>query len=210
MKVQIIKTEDSSTFKEFMKVEDTKDYVSNLNSNHFEQKLPSKDLLTPSKQEPFDYLKDIEIEPGIMNDEQSKRMNDLLLKHHTVFDNDISLGYNNASGEFDVDWNWLNDQKPPPGVSKQEVYSNEEMNRIKQDKIDWMESQNICFKAHLLGVPVKYASLTMLVAKSSLKTNEGPLHHGLYRFVNLFNQLNEYIALEPSQPESIDSVLYDA
>ena len=207
MKVQIIKTEDSSTFKDFMKVEDTKDYVSNLNSN---QKLPFKDLLTTSKQEPFDYLKDIEIEPGIMNDEQSKRMNDLLLKHHTVFDNDISMGYNNASGEFDVDWNWLNDQKPPPGVSKQEVYSNEEMNRIKQDKIDWMESQNICFKAHLLGVPVKYASLTMLVAKSSLKTHEGPLHHGLYRFVNLFNQLNEYIALEPSQPESIDSVLYDA
>ena len=28
--------------------------------------------------------------------------------------------------------------------------------------------------------------------------------------MNLFNQLNEYIALEPSQPESIDSVLYEA
>ena len=84
------------------------------------------------------------------------------------------------------------------------------MNKIKQDKIDWMESQNICFKAHLLGVPVQYASLTMLVGKSSLKKHDGPLNHTLFRFVNLFNQLNEYIGLEPSQPESIDSVLYDA
>ena len=76
-------------------------------------------------------------------------------EHHKVFDGDISEGYNNASGEFDVDWNWLNDQKPPPGVSRQEVYNNAEMNQIKQDKIDWMESQNICFKAHLLGAPVR-------------------------------------------------------
>ena len=70
-----------------------------------------------------------------------------------------------------------------------------------------MESQNICFKAHLLGFPIKYASLTMLVPKASYKDHQGPAHHGLFRFVNLFNQLNEYIMLEPSQPESISSVL---
>ena len=74
----------------------------------------------------------------------------ILEKYQEVFNNDISKGYNNASGEFDVDWNWSNDQQPPPGVSKQEVYSNEELNQLKQEKIDWMDSQNICFKAHLL------------------------------------------------------------
>ena len=209
-KAQIIKTEDASTFNAFKKVEDTKNYVVNLNQSFNEKNPIPKDVIIPEKAESYEFLNDIYIEPGVMNDDQSRRMKDILQKYHKVFDNDISEGYNNGSGEFDVDWNWLNDQKPPPGVSKQEVYTNEEMNKIKQDKIDWMESQNICFKAHLLGVPVKYASLTMLVAKSSLKSHEGPLHHGLYRFVNLFNQLNEYIALEPSQPESIDSVLYDA
>ena len=145
-----------------------------------------------------------------MNNQQEEKLWSILRKYHEVFDNDISKGYNNASGEFDVDWNWLNDQQPPPGVSKQEVYSNDDMNQLKQDKIDWMETQNICFKAHLLGVPVKYTSLTMLVPKASFKNHEGPLHHGLFRFVNLFNQLNDYIKLEPSQPDSISSVLYEA
>ena len=186
--------------------ESTRTYTARINSsdslNVAEQ---SSTLKTPEE-----CLKDIYIEPGIMTSEQSSRLHQILLKHYKVFDEDISQGYNNASGEFDVDWNWLNGQKPPPGVSRQEVYANEQMNKLKQDKIDWMESQNICFKAHLLGAPVKYASLTMLVPKSSFKNHEGPLHHGLFRFVNLFNQLNEYIALEPSQPESIDSVLYDA
>ena len=50
----------------------------------------------------------------------------------------------------------------------------------------------------------------MLVPKASYKDHTGPAHHGLFRFVNLFNQLNEYIQLEPSQPESISSVLYEA
>ena len=162
-----------------------------------EKSLPIKGAISTSLMDPSDipeYLKDIFIEPGVMNKEQSDPLFDILLKHHRVFDGDISEGYNNASGEFDVNWNWLNEQKPPPGVSRQEIYTNEEMNRVKQDKIDWMEAQGNCFKAHLLGVPVKYASLTMLVPKSSFKDHQGPLHHKLFRFVNLFNQLNEYIA----------------
>ena len=210
MKVPIIKTEDSSNLIEFNKAENSKTYVNRINSKYHQMKPLPENLLIPEPPSPEECLKDLYIEEGVMNEEQGKNLQEILTKYHKVFDNDISEGYNNASGEFDVDWNWLNDQKPPPGVSKQEVYSNEEMNQIKQDKIDWMESQNICFKAHLLGAPVKYASLTMLVGKSSLKNHEGPLNHGLFRFVNLFNQLNEYIALEPSQPEAIDSVLYDA
>ena len=196
----------SSNTTNYKIVESTRNYVARINSS--KSSLESEHPL--SSLNPEEYLKDIFIEPGVMTPEQSTRLHKILLKHHKVFNEDISEGYNNASGEFDVDWNWLNDQKPPPGVSRQEVYNNEEMNKMKQEKIDWMESQNICFKAHLLGAPIKYASLTMLVPKSSFKKHEGPLHHNLFRFVNLFNQLNEYIALEPSQPESIDSVLYDA
>ena len=188
-----------SNFKEFHKEEDTLAYVHRINS----EQAPPSDLFIPEETDPNEYLSKIFIEPGVMDEKQSNKL-------WSVFDNDISEGYNNANGEFDVDWNWLNDQQPPPGVSKQEVYSNEEMNQLKQAKIDWMESQNICFKAHLLGVPVKYASLTMLVPKASYKDHTGPAHHGLFRFVNLFNQLNEYIQLEPSQPESISSVLYEA
>ena len=210
------RVEDTLSKTRFKTKEDTKTYVENINQLSSIKHDTTFGQHTLSSNEPENssctpqYLKDIYIEPGVMNKEQSERLQKILLKHHKVFNGDISEGYNNASGEFDVDWSWLNDQKPPPGVSRQEIYTNEEMNRIKQDKIDWMEAQNICFKAHLLGVPIKYASLTMLVPKSSFKNHKGPLHHGLFRFVNLFNQLNEYIALEPSQPEAIESVLYDA
>ena len=195
---------------DFKKVEDTLTYIKRINEHHSTLQPPSEDLFIPELPDPEEYLAKIFIEPNVMNSEQEEKLWSILKKYHQVFNNDISKGYNNGSGEFDVDWNWLNDQQPPPGVSKQEVYSNDVMNQLKQDKIDWMESQNICFKAHLLGVPVKYTSLTMLVPKASFKNNEGPLNHGLFRFVNLFNQLNEYIKLEPSQPESISSVLYEA
>ena len=194
---------ENTNISEYRIRESTLDYVQRINASQ-------KTSQSTPKLNPEEYLKQIYIEPGVMNDIQHKKLWSILRKYHKVFDNDISEGYNNSSGEFDVDWNWLNNQQPPPGVSKQEVYANDKLNQLKQDKIDWMESQNICFKAHLLGVPVRYASLTMLVPKASLKAHVGPPHHGLYRFVNLFNQLNEYIKLEPSQPESISSVLYEA
>ena len=203
-------TNQNDNINEFNVRENTLNYVRRINSDHRNLQPPPNDLYIPVKPDPEEYLRKIYIEPNVMSPDQHQRLWSILKEYHEVFDNDISEGYNNESGEFDVDWNWLNDQQPPPGVSKQEVYSNEEMNLLKQEKIDWMESQNICFKAHLLGVPVKYASLTMLVPKASLKDHEGPLNHSLFRFVNLFNQLNEYIALEPSQPESISSVLYEA
>ena len=201
---------DNMNLEDFKKDESTLDYVTRINSVVTRQYSKSNKHLPMNNDEEDTNIKQIYIEPGIMDEEQHERLWSILKKYSEVFNNDISEGYNNASGEFDVDWNWINDQKPPPGVSKQEVYVNEEMNQLKQAKIDWMESENICFKAHLLGMPVKYASLTMLVPKASYKSHEGPLHHGLFRFVNLFNQMNEYIKLEPSQPESISSVLYEA
>ena len=209
-KIDIKYKNDNSNNEDFIKSECTLEYVQRINAKHKTYQPPPEDLFIPSKVDPEEYLKKIYVEPGVMDEKQQKKLWAILRKYHKVFDKDISEGYNNASGEFDVDWNWLNDQQPPPGVSKQEVYANEEMNQLKQSKIDWMESQNICFKAHLLGVPVKYASLTMLVPKATLKDHKGPLSHDLFRFVNLFNQLNDYIKLEPSQPESISSVLYEA
>ena len=74
--------------------------------------------LSPEKQDHEEYLKKIFIQPGVMDADQNDRLWSILRKYHEVFDNDISQGYNNASGEFDVDWTWLNDQQPPPGVSK--------------------------------------------------------------------------------------------
>ena len=131
-KTHVNKSENYN-YREFKRQEDTKTYVSRLNSKFHDQNPLPKDAFIPEKSDPEEYLKDIYIEPGVMNEKQSIKLKDILRKYHRVFDGDISEGYNNASGEFDVDWNWLNDQKPPPGVSRQEVYSNEEMNRIKQD-----------------------------------------------------------------------------
>ena len=134
----------NSNVGEFEKSEDTLAYVQRINSNHRTIQPPPLDLYIPDHPDPEEYLSKIFIEQGVMNSDQHARLWSILRKYHKVFDNDISGGYNNASGEFDVDWDWLNDQQPPPGVSKQEVYANDEINQLKQAKIDWMESQNIC------------------------------------------------------------------
>ena len=142
--------EDSVNKKNYSAKENTRDYVTKINSmsanksfNRDVSKTPStgqdSSLTSSGSTMPTvlpTYLKEIYVEPGVMNKNQANRLNCILLKYQKVFDGDISEGYNNASGAFDVDWNWLNGQKPPPGVSRQEVYSNEEMNKVKQEKID--------------------------------------------------------------------------
>ena len=103
--------------------EDTKSFVTRIN------KCLPQEISINNRPNPMDYLKDIYIEQGVMSDSQANRLQEILIKYHKVFDGDISEGYNNASGAFDVDWTWLNEQKPPPGVSRQEVYTNEEMKK---------------------------------------------------------------------------------
>lgn len=174
-------------------------------------------IATITKKPPFvkpdlnekELISKIFIQPKVMNEAQQKKCFSILNENLEVFDNDVSQGYNNFSGELDVNWNWLNNQLPPPNILKHPTYSNTQMKMLLQDKIDFMESQNICMKAHLLGTPIQYASLPMLVPKSSLKTVTGNPTHVNYRFVTLFNKLNEYIASEPSQPDNIDETLYD-
>ena len=188
---------------EFNKQESTLSYIQRIN------KLNQTEVSRPPQQNHQDILKDIYIESNVMNEHENKQCQEILTKNIDVFNDDVSEGYNNFSGELDVDWNWLNNQLPPPNIMKHPTYSNTKMKILLQEKIDFMESQNICMKAHMLGAPIQYASLPMLVAKSSLKSVKGEPTHINYRFVTLFNKLNEYIALEPSQPDSIEETLYD-
>ena len=196
-------THTFNTTKEFNKKENTLQYIKRINQYTGNQPQP------PEPASETDILKHIHIAPGVMNPSQTEKCLSILKDNITVFDNDVTQGYNNYSGELDVDWNWLNNQLPPPNILKHPTYSNTDMKILLQAKIDFMESQNICMKAHLLGAPIQYASLPMLVPKSSLKQLDGKPTHLNYRFVMLFNKLNEYIALEPSQPDNIDETLYD-
>ena len=69
----------------------------------------------------MDYLKDIYIEQGIMSASQANRLQEILIKYHKVFDGDISEGYNNARGAFDVDWTGpglMNRSLPPGSLGK--------------------------------------------------------------------------------------------
>ena len=76
-KVQIIKTEDSSNFINFRILEDTKTYVKQLNSNQHQIQPIPENVLIPEKDDPQDYLKDIFIEPGVMNTEQYEKLQNL-------------------------------------------------------------------------------------------------------------------------------------
>ena len=124
---------DNSNNQDFIKSECTLEFVQRINSQHRTYQPPPEDLFIPEKVDPEEYLNKIYIEPGVMDENQQKRLWAVLRKYHKVFDKDISEGYNNASGEFDVNWNWLNNQQTPAGVSKQEAYANEESTKTVQN-----------------------------------------------------------------------------
>ena len=63
-----------------------------------------------------DMVSNIFIQPNVMNEVQQKKCMSILSENSEVFDNDVSQGYNNFSGELDVNWNWLNNQLPPPNI----------------------------------------------------------------------------------------------
>ena len=94
---------DNMNLEDFKKDESTLDYVTRINSVVTRQSSKSNKHLPMNNDEEDTNIKQIYIEPGIMDEEQHERLWSILKKYSEVFNNDISEGYNNASGEFDVE-----------------------------------------------------------------------------------------------------------
>ena len=91
-------------------------------------------------------------------------------EHISVFDNDLSSGYNGFSGDHTVDFNFKNDVRPPVHFGCVPSYNKREDDILMQAMIDSLEDRNIVAKANEIGIIPRFASPTMLVLKNSART----------------------------------------
>ena len=190
--------------------EESRNYVPNQPSKY----IPDQNYILPksssfSPPDPESYLSKITLDPdNRLSPVQLQQLKDINFKFKEVFDNDLRVGYNGASGPNFADWNWVNETKPPVHLGRVPIYSNQQDKQLLQDRIDWLFEQNIVDKAYHYG-PIKYSTSCMLVVKPAYKDHPGPRTHLHYRFVQLFNTINDYIEVQPSQPETIQESLYE-
>ena len=90
--------------------------------------------------------------------------------HAKVFDGDLRQGYNGYSGNFEVDFNFINDIPPPIHYGSVPSYIKPEDHILLQKIVDRLEQLNIVAKANSLGIIPKFASPCMLVKKNSVKS----------------------------------------
>ena len=96
-------------------------------------------------------LLEIEIGPGT-----PKQMKEKLIaihkNHPTVFDGDISQGYNGYSGDHLVDFNFIDNIPPPVQQGCVPSYTSRQDQVLMQAKIDQLESMGVVAKANEIGI----------------------------------------------------------
>ena len=138
-----------------------------------EEHKPFKELPTyiPTKVDPQEYLEKLTVDPDkiVASLPAGKKCLDMLnninREHHEVFDSDLSVGYNGASGPCTADWDFL--QEPPVSHGKVPIYAKEDQLYKLQLKIDHLHTQGIVRKPEELGVTLKLVNPIMLVKKAS-------------------------------------------
>ena len=135
--------------------------------------------------------------------------------HATVFNGDISCGYNGFSGNFDVNFNFLNDVPPPINYGCVPSYNKPADDQLLQTMIDRLESLNVVAKANSLNIIPRFASPCMLVKKNSVRSlkpgeyDDLPLDEKVKynRFVLCQNKLNDYVHKIPAKYNKLDETI---
>ena len=135
-----------------------------------------------------------------------QRLHSIHAYHKRVFDGDLSEGYNGASGNHEVDFDFNNNLPPSPHKGSVPNYYKHEDSLVLQTKIEELEKQNIVAKVSDLGFNLKYASPCMIRKKNSAKQMSkeeyGKLSveekAKLNRFVICLNKLSSHINKKPA------------
>ena len=162
----------------------------------------------------LDFLKKININKNLSKSKMA-RLFDIHRQYSSVFDGDLSEGYNGFSGNYEVDFNFRNGIPPPIHLGCVPSYNKREDDVLVQAKIDELETNNIVAKAKDLRIIPKYASPVMLVQKhssrsfteeeyQSLSVGEKLKHN---RLVLCQNKLNEYIEKIPYRYKTIEETI---
>ena len=162
-----------------------------------------------------DKIKDIYIDDSLTK-KQIEKLNAIHNKYKDVFNGDLREGYNGNSGNYEVDFNWIQNTRPPVNNTKVPNFCNKKEDKdLLQAMIDKLESQNKCAKAKDLGIIPRFASPVMLVKKNKVKSLPSGAYEKLSiqeklkynRFIQCLQKLNEYVEKIPSQNIDIDETI---
>ena len=167
-----------------------------------------------NKTEHLEYLKKININNKLSKSRTTKLF-DIHRTYSSVFDSDLSQGYNGFSGNYDVDFNFTNDIPPPIHLGCVPSYNKRGDDVLVQAKIDELEENNVVAKARDVDIIPKYASPVMLVRKHSSRNftedeyQTLPLDNKLKhnRLVLCHNKLNEYVDKIPYRYKTIEDTI---
>ena len=128
------------------------------NKDHHVQLVQTTDLPTNSKQNP-EYSKpeinftpnnfsinDLSINYNVLNDQQKVKLLTILEDNKSVFDKDLKIGYNQASGQHHCKLNWASKERP---ISRKVSCANynSSLNHLLQDVCDQLTEKGV------LGIP---------------------------------------------------------
>ena len=143
------------------------------------------------------------------------KLNKIHAHHRRVFDGDLSKGYNGHSGDFDVDFDFINDLPPPPHRGTTPTYSKHGDQAVLHAKIEELEKENIIAKVSTLGINLRYSSPCMLARKVSSRNMSKqdydvlsiPEKTKLNRFVLCLNKLCDFINKKPATTTRIEDTI---
>ena len=166
------------------------------------------------KQDDKEFLRKIIIDDMVPK-HLTERLNGIHQKHYKVFDGDISEGYNGCSGNFMVDFNFLNNVPPRPHLGCVPSYNRPEDNILLQAKIDQLEEMGVVAKAREINIIPRYASPCMLVKKNSIREIKSEDYENMpilnklkyNRFVLCQDKLNEHIEKIPAKLNKLEDTL---
>ena len=150
-------------------------------------------------QDPESYLSKLKYDPdGVIaklpNGQQIiDRLKKANAEYHEVFNGDLTLGYNGASGPCKANWNFI--QEPPTNHGKSVSYIKDEQKLITQAKIDRLYEQKVVQKPSELGIVVKMVNPIMVLKKTRVENepweNIDPVNDT--RLVLAANKLNTWM-----------------
>ena len=127
----------------------------------------------PPVTDPKTYLQQLIVDPdGILAASEDghkviQNLKTINQKYHAVYNGDLSVGYNGASGPCKADWDFI--QEPPVSHSKVPIYAKEDQLYKLQLKVDHLYHQGIVKKPQDLDINIKLVNPIMLVKKGSAK-----------------------------------------
>ena len=163
----------------------------------------------------FSPIGDILINKDLLK-KQIEKLNSLHMKYRDVFNGDLTEGYNGKSGNYEVDFNWIQNTRPPVNNTRFPSFCNKKEDKdLLQAMIDKLESQYKCAKAKDLGIIPRFASPVMLVKKNKIKSLPPGTYDSLSipeklkynRFIQCLQKLNEYVEKIPSQNIDLDETI---